>query len=294
MKATTLLHRDHQEVERLFGELERSRRGNKRSELIAKLQQELETHARIEEDIFYPALESRRDVADRVREARQEHEVVKSLLRDVAAMDPDDEETEAKLKVLRDNVEHHVEEEEGQLFPAAEGLGEQRLEQLGDELAERKRSLSEGMVGGVMRGVRNLIFGEEEAKQRKPRRKSAAKKSRAGAGRRKRAGGRSRSSSRGRARSASRTRSTSKSRTRSPKSRTRSRTASPRSRSGGTTRSRSRSGGTTRSRSRSGGTTRSRSRTRSTGKGSRPKRGGSRRGSSGSSKRRGGTSRRRG
>ena len=281
MKATTLLHRDHQEVERLFSELERSRRGNKRSELIAKLQQELETHARIEEDIFYPALESRRDAAEHVREARQEHEVVKGLLRDVAAMDPDDAETEAKLKVLRDNVEHHVEEEEGQLFPAAEGLGEQRLEQLGDELAERKRALSEGMVGGVMRGVRNLIFGEEEAKQRKPRRKTAAKKSRAGT-RRKRAGARSRSSSRGRARSASRTRSTSKSRTRS-------RSASSRSRSGGTTRSRSRSGGTTRSRSRT--------RSRSTAQGSRSKRGGRRRGSSGSSgstKRRGGTSRRRG
>ena len=211
MKATSLLHRDHQEVQRLFGQIERSRRGSRRSELIAQLQRALETHARIEEEIFYPALETRREAQDHVREAYQEHEVVKSLLREVTARDADDPDTEAKLKVLRENVEHHVEEEEGQLFPVAEGMGEQRLMELGDELAARKRSLSEGMVGGVVRGVRSLLFGEEEEEKGRTRRRRSgtrAKSRRSGSSsRRKRTGGRSRASSRSRSASRRRARS---------------------------------------------------------------------------------------
>ena len=175
MKATTLLHRDHQEVARIFGELEKSRRGERRRELLARLERALETHTRIEEEIFYPALDTRRDVANTVREAYAEHAVVKELLREVLAMDPADERTEAKLAVLRENVEHHVDEEESSLFPAAEQMDEDRLLELGEELAERKQALTDGRVGGMVRSVRRLVFGAERPRAR---RKASARRRR--------------------------------------------------------------------------------------------------------------------
>jgi len=139
MDAFELLKNDHKKVSQLFEEIE-SASGPSKKQLFNQLKSELDLHAHVEEKIFYPALENKEESRDITLEAYEEHKVVKDLLAELASGSPSDE-WNAKLKVLRENVEHHVEEEEGELFDKAEDvLSDEQIERLGEEMeAEKER-----------------------------------------------------------------------------------------------------------------------------------------------------------
>jgi hemerythrin superfamily protein len=141
MNAFELLKTDHQKVAKLLERIdETTERGVKtREELFTQLKAELDLHAQIEESIFYPALEEADETRDITLEAYEEHRLVKQLLRELESMSKDSEEWTAKFSVLKENVEHHVEEEEGELFPKGKKvLSKEDQETLGTRLEEAK------------------------------------------------------------------------------------------------------------------------------------------------------------
>jgi hemerythrin superfamily protein len=141
--AIALLKQDHTAVKKLFAQ-EGKAGGQKKAGLFEEIKAALEVHATVEEEIFYPAVKKARseNVKDEVREAYEEHRQIKSLLAQIAGITPTDESWDAKIKVLKEDVEHHVKEEEGEMFPDAKKfLGESRLTELGAELEARKQQL---------------------------------------------------------------------------------------------------------------------------------------------------------
>lgn len=138
MDAFSLLKADHRKVEDLFSQLERAR-GQAKLRVFEQIKSELELHTHIEETIFYPALEKPKQTHDLTMEAYEEHNVVKKLLQEMSRARTPNEEWEAKAKVLQENVEHHVEEEEGELFQKAEAaLSEEDVETLGEQMESEK------------------------------------------------------------------------------------------------------------------------------------------------------------
>ena len=142
MDAITLLKTDHEKVAGIFEQLEPTteRALKTREELFARLKQELDVHAHIEETIFYPVLKQEAETRAVTLEGVEEHHVIKTLLKELAAMQVDSEQWTAKLKVLQENVEHHVEEEETDMFKGArEVLSKEQLETLGARMEAEKR-----------------------------------------------------------------------------------------------------------------------------------------------------------
>ncbi|MGB7925106.1 MAG: hemerythrin domain-containing protein [Pyrinomonadaceae bacterium] len=143
MDAFKLLKQDHEKVSGIFEKLEpTTENGVKtREELFTKLKNELDVHARIEEQIFYPAIKEAKETHDITLEAFEEHRVVKRLLAELDEMPKDDERWGAKLKVLKENVEHHVEEEEDEMFKSArEVLSQEQIEELGARMEAAKKA----------------------------------------------------------------------------------------------------------------------------------------------------------
>ncbi len=143
MDAIALLKHDHETVAGLFEELEPTteRAVKTREELFTKLKQELDVHAHIEETIFYPILKQEAETRDITLEGIEEHHVIKMLLGELAGMGVGSEQWTAKLKVLKENVEHHVEEEEEDMFKGArEVLSKEQLESLGTRMAAEKKA----------------------------------------------------------------------------------------------------------------------------------------------------------
>lgn len=138
-----LLEADHRNVEKLFTQLE-SASGAAKLRVFEQIRTELELHTHIEEKIFYPALEKPEETHDLTLEAYEEHAVVKTLLKELGRARTASEEWEAQAKVLKENVEHHVQEEENELFQKAEdALNQEDLEALGERMqAEKARKQS--------------------------------------------------------------------------------------------------------------------------------------------------------
>src|SRR6185295_4061528 len=113
MDAFELLKADHKKVAELFDLLETAS-GKRKLDVFKQIKSELEVHTHIEETVFYPALEKPEETHDLTLEAYEEHKVVKTLLAELAGARTANDEWQAKAKVLRENVEHHVEEEENE------------------------------------------------------------------------------------------------------------------------------------------------------------------------------------
>jgi hemerythrin-like domain-containing protein len=146
MNAFQLLKEDHQKVSGIFQQLEPTteRAEKTRTELFAKLKDELDIHARIEETVFYPAIKQAAETREIVLEGFEEHHVIKLLLKELESVPVDTEQWTAKLKVLQENVEHHVEEEEGEMFQKArQVLSEEEINSLGEQMEEEKKRLQE-------------------------------------------------------------------------------------------------------------------------------------------------------
>src|SRR4030095_5329170 len=140
MDALELLKEDHQKVKELFEEVEETEDEKEKTKIFSEIQRELETHARIEETVFYPAMEQHEELKDMVLESIEEHKQIKTLLKEIDNLRSDSEKFEPKLSVLMKNVEHHAEEEEeGKMFPKIREICSQEdLEKLGEELEAEK------------------------------------------------------------------------------------------------------------------------------------------------------------
>jgi hemerythrin superfamily protein len=139
MNALKVLEQDHQKVKGLFQEMGRASDQNKRKELFDKIDTELEIHAHIEETVFYPAIEQHEELSEMVAEALEEHQEAKALLEELEEMGPESHEFGSTVQELMEGVEHHVQEEEGEMFPKVrEVFDEDELEQLGQELESAK------------------------------------------------------------------------------------------------------------------------------------------------------------
>jgi hemerythrin-like domain-containing protein len=142
MDALDLLKTDHDTVKDLLQRLEDTDDQHEREELFHTLRDELSDHETIEEEIFYPTLEESMETQQLVLEAYEEHQVVDYVLEDMAGVPIGSEDWMAKLAVAREAIEAHIRLEEGQLFGIAEQVfDEDELEELGEELNERKLEL---------------------------------------------------------------------------------------------------------------------------------------------------------
>ncbi len=143
MDAIELLTSDHDAVRDLFERFRSAKESSdtdKMKATQAEIFQELETHTRIEEEVFYPAVRERggEDLAETVDEGRQEHHVVTVLMREIESL-KDQNTYEAKMTVLMENVEHHADEEESEMFPQVRSLfSAEELDDLGEELQAAK------------------------------------------------------------------------------------------------------------------------------------------------------------
>ncbi len=143
MDAISLLKQDHEKVKKLLEQLESTtERGVKtRSELFATIKGEMMVHEAIEEEIFYPELKAHPKAKDIVLEGYEEHHVVDLLMGELEQLDVTDESWGAKAVVMKENIEHHIEEEEGEMFQKARQVFDKdELEALGEHMATRKRS----------------------------------------------------------------------------------------------------------------------------------------------------------
>jgi hemerythrin superfamily protein len=146
MNALDLLIADHNRVRGLFARFQAAVADDDTdtmAELAATIAEELHVHTTIEEDVFYPAVHDTDDeISSTVDEGLEEHHVVDVLLDEVAQLEPGSDQWIAKMKVIIENVEHHAEEEETELFPPLRNeLPADRLQTLGDELESKKASL---------------------------------------------------------------------------------------------------------------------------------------------------------
>jgi rubrerythrin len=154
MDPTQLLKRQHREVEALFRKIERAKGADERRTLLEEIQQKLELHMRIEEDIFYPAVKGleTKKAEETIHEAYEEHAVVKLVLAQLPDADPEDERFEAKMTVLSEMIQHHVEEEEKEMFKIAQKLGDEELSALGEQMAGVAEEQGAEPVGGGRNG----------------------------------------------------------------------------------------------------------------------------------------------
>ena len=142
--AIALLKEDHRTVEELFAKFEKASGDGRKRSIAEEICLDLSVHAQIEEEIFYPACEGKVD-EDLLKESYVEHDGAKVLIAEIMAGGPDDEFYDAKVKVLSEEIEHHVEEEEKRmegLFAQARKAGLD-MDALGRELAARKQQLTE-------------------------------------------------------------------------------------------------------------------------------------------------------
>jgi hemerythrin superfamily protein len=140
MDVLELLKHDHERVKELFEQAEATGDDKEKRKLFKVIKKELETHTRVEEAVFYPAMKEHEALKDMVLESIEEHKQVKKLLREMDRLSKSSDKFEPKLKLLQENVEHHaVEEEEGKMFPKIRELFDSsQLEELGAELEAAK------------------------------------------------------------------------------------------------------------------------------------------------------------
>ncbi|MCU7495705.1 MAG: hemerythrin domain-containing protein [Ignavibacteria bacterium] len=164
MDAFELLIRDHREIMEVFREVEISSRkkDGKLDENFNRLLRNLELHMNIEETMFYPNLVSKKETADITLEGIEEHHVIREILKELNLDPGNTAEWRAKLKVCRENLEHHINEEETEMFPdVPKVLSKERLSQIANQLEEKKRELLE-------LNIISCSSGKKQRRQRLP------------------------------------------------------------------------------------------------------------------------------
>ena len=163
MDAITLLRDDHRKVEDLFEQFEKATGDGRKQKIALEICKELTIHTIIEEEIFYPAIEGKVE-EDLLKESFVEHDAAKVLIAEIEAGGPSDEYYDAKVKVLKEEIEHHVKEEE----KPKEGLFAQTreadvdLKELGERIQMRKQALEEEIEAGGLPAPEATTLDEVE------------------------------------------------------------------------------------------------------------------------------------
>ena len=143
MNALELMKADHDRLKELLEEALDTEEPAERSELLHQMRSELMGHERMEEDVFYPALRANAEAKEIVLEGYEEHHVIDLILDELLEVPEESEQWKAKLKVLQENIEHHIEEEEGEMFKKAKQMFDKdALEELGVRMAAAKEEAS--------------------------------------------------------------------------------------------------------------------------------------------------------
>lgn len=142
--AVAILKADHRRVNSLFEDYETAGGADKIA-IAEKIMRELEIHSAVEEELFYPAVKEKagRDGQEYVAEALEAHRSVKTAMRELKALDAEDETFESAFMDMMHDVQHHVDEEEGEILPLAEEALGDSLEELGSEIMRRKHDFLE-------------------------------------------------------------------------------------------------------------------------------------------------------
>ena len=172
--ATQMIRQDHKKVEGLFKKFEQTKGAQAKRRLAENAMAELEVHAALEEEIFYPAVKKEVEDGSMVQEAIEEHQTVKQLISQLKGMDEADEEFESQFSQLVENVQHHVEEEENEMLPKVEE-SELDLNSLGQQMSQRKQEMQSG--GRATKKTSNARSSRKSAGSKSTGRKSAGKKS---------------------------------------------------------------------------------------------------------------------
>lgn len=154
MDAISLLIDDHREIQAVLKQIRETdeRETRERSDLFEKARRLLTVHEVIEEEIFYPTLEQHPKAKDMVLEGFEEHDVVNHIMGELEGMPYDDEHWGPTAKVMTENVEHHIGDEEHEMFPKARQVFDEReLEELGKAMAERKAEALKQETAGELR-----------------------------------------------------------------------------------------------------------------------------------------------
>jgi hemerythrin superfamily protein len=139
LDALRLLEQQHDEVKELFKQIEKAE-GERAGKLFGEIRERLTLHEELEETHLYPQLKEDDKAGELVLESYQEHHVMDLLLEEIGNLKPDDEAFEPKIKVLQENTEHHIEEEEKQLFPLVRKLWDtDKREQVGRKMEQQKK-----------------------------------------------------------------------------------------------------------------------------------------------------------
>jgi hypothetical protein len=138
--ATQMIRRDHKKVEGLFEKFDQAKKAEAKKKICEQVIEELEVHAKLEEEIFYPAVRKHIGEEDMLDEAKQEHQEAKQIMARLKSIDADEDEFEETFSELVDAIKHHVEEEEGEMLPKADE-SEMDLDGYGEEMAQRKKEL---------------------------------------------------------------------------------------------------------------------------------------------------------
>lgn len=169
MEMLRLLANDHQQTARLLKQLLAARENAEQRWLFIELKHKLDTHARIEEEIFYPALREGQEGDARIDESVVDHEAVRSLLLQMEQSIPGSSRWVQCLEELKSKVEHHVQEEERELFPKAQSiLTPERQEDLFEWMVTRKAELSGEDVDSALRGARSAKTEQATSRTSEP------------------------------------------------------------------------------------------------------------------------------
>ncbi|MFN7927965.1 MAG: hemerythrin domain-containing protein [Blastocatellia bacterium] len=142
MDALNQLIQDHRKVAELFEQFEATENEQECQRIFQQIHQELEVHTQLEETALYPALQQYEELKDITLEAIEEHRQVKTLLREVSNLTKGSEKMQAKVKVMQENIEHHVKEEEKEMFPLIrQAIPSEDLLRIGQDLQQKRTEL---------------------------------------------------------------------------------------------------------------------------------------------------------
>ncbi|HYO96349.1 MAG TPA: hemerythrin domain-containing protein [Polyangiaceae bacterium] len=180
MKATDILKKQHKEVKDLFKKIESAKNDNAKNEIFEEIAANVVAHDAIERELFYPACEEGMGMNDLLGEALVEHGVVEFSLYQ-ADQAQGEEDFEFKCTVLKELLEHHIEEEESEFFPKVEkALGKERLEELGVQMLARfEEALAEDFRGPLHENLEQVLAGATKtapSQRRTAKKKAPAKK----------------------------------------------------------------------------------------------------------------------
>jgi hemerythrin superfamily protein len=168
----SMLKADHEKVNALFAEFKEAKDARTKDRIVRETLRELEVHAKLEETLIYPAIRREIDADDTMDEALEEHHLAHTLINELKRMTPGDERFAAKFTVLGESIKHHVQQEEGQMFPQAE-----EADLPWDDLQQQAMKRKEALLARPMAPTSKRTSRSRSGKRRSSRSGKSGRKS---------------------------------------------------------------------------------------------------------------------